>query len=87
VTVKKQVKCFIYNNQYFQLSTYLEPKIKFSVIETEAADKKQQIELPTWLKPKFEVTDDEKFSSFKIAKINRGIAAVNQSYNNHTSKF
>ncbi|PRP73167.1 hypothetical protein PROFUN_03481 [Planoprotostelium fungivorum] len=79
ITVRKRVKCFIWNNQYFQLSTFLEPNISLTVLETEVAeDNRHRVEIPEWLEAKYEVTGDERFSSFKISKIGRGPSKLHQ---------
>jgi len=79
ITVRKRVKCFIWNNQYFQLSTFLEPHVSLTVLETEVAeDNKHRVEIPEWLEAKYEVTGDERFSSFKISKVGRGPSKLHQ---------
>jgi len=73
VTVKKHVRCFVYNNQYFQLNTFLEPEaVKgMTILETEAEDKYQQIELPSWIQTEKEVTEHDEYSSYQIAKFRK----------------
>jgi CYTH domain-containing protein len=78
ITVKKKVHCFIYNNQYFQLSTFLEPNIGISVLETETEDAEQKVTLPAWLQAEKEVTTDDAYSSYKIAK-HKGTQKVKKS--------
>jgi len=85
MTVRKRVKCFIWNNQYFQLSTFLDPAVNLTVLETEVAEK-NKIELPDWLEAKYEVTGDERFSSFKISKLTRGPTKLQQAKMRHSMK-
>eukprot|EP01114_Cavostelium_apophysatum_P022054 TRINITY_DN7854_c0_g1_i1.p2 TRINITY_DN7854_c0_g1~~TRINITY_DN7854_c0_g1_i1.p2 ORF type:complete len:499 (-),score=97.37 TRINITY_DN7854_c0_g1_i1:1555-3051(-) len=67
-TVKKRVKCFVYNNQYIQLSTFLEPNNGISWIEIESVNTEQNVDLPPWLGAMKEVTENTKFTSYEIAK-------------------
>jgi len=68
ITVKKRLRCFIYNNQYFQLSQYVEPENGITVLETESVDTEHPCDLPDWLKTSKEVTEEVDFSSYSISK-------------------
>lgn len=68
ITVKKRVKCFVWNNQYFQLSTFLEPDNGLTILETESETKDQKPNIPTWLKTVHEVTEDSTYATYHIAK-------------------
>jgi len=68
ITVKKRVKCFIYKNQYFQLSTFLEPDNGLTILETETDNMNQKPDLPSWLKAVHEVTEDPTYTTYLIAK-------------------
>jgi len=69
ITVKKLVQCFVHNNQYFQLSSFINPNNGITVLETEAADLQQKVSLPSWIKTSKEVTEDITYTSYVIAKI------------------
>eukprot|EP01116_Phalansterium_solitarium_P011777 TRINITY_DN27559_c0_g1_i1.p1 TRINITY_DN27559_c0_g1~~TRINITY_DN27559_c0_g1_i1.p1 ORF type:complete len:545 (-),score=176.15 TRINITY_DN27559_c0_g1_i1:249-1712(-) len=68
MTVKKRVRCFVYQNHYFQLSSFVEPNNSLTVLETECADLNAGVILPSWLPVDLEVTNQKEFTSFKIAR-------------------
>jgi CYTH domain-containing protein len=66
------------------MSTFIEPSIGVTVLETESADLQvellvthlliflqQEVKLPDWIKVEKEVTEDEEYTSYMIARANK----------------
>jgi hypothetical protein len=66
VTLKKHVKVFVWQNQYFELSTFVEPPIALTLLETDGDA--TSVSLPDWIKAEKEVTGIEEYSSHWISK-------------------
>ncbi|KAL3856761.1 hypothetical protein ACJMK2_011481, partial [Sinanodonta woodiana] len=70
LTINKQRRCFLWNNQYFQMDTYLEPcqEICKGLILLETyTTKTSNLNLPDFLKIEKEVTDDPQYSMFNLS--------------------
>jgi len=67
-TVRKKVLCFLWNNHYFQIHTYLNPDIKLTVLHIESEDPDKSIDFPWFINVKGEVTNISEFSSYYIAE-------------------
>jgi hypothetical protein len=65
-TVKKNVRCFTYNNQYFQIVEFIEPTNNIFILTTNS-NGNAKIEIPPWIEALQEVTQDQTFESFHIA--------------------
>jgi len=82
ITVKKKVRCFIYNNQYFELTTFVEPNNSITWLETAGTqDPKGSLYLPDWIKIEREVTRDKEHSSYYIAKIKKKESTNKENHN------
>ena len=66
-TIHKTRYCLSENNQYFEIDIYPEWD-KQAILEIELNCEEQQIELPNFIKVEKEVTDDEKYKNFNMAK-------------------
>jgi hypothetical protein len=67
IQVKKRVRCFLYNNVYYEIQSFTEPDIGLSILNTEyEADREPP--MPWFLKVRSEVTGKKEFSSFYISK-------------------
>ena len=69
VTIEKNVRCFIYKNQYFQIVEFKEPKKNLWVLTTNS-NGQSDIQIPPWINVCQEVTKDENFQSYYIASNN-----------------
>ena len=71
-TVNKTRRCFMYNNQYFQLDIYKEPchpRCKgLMLLETYTMLPPDQLDLPTFLTIEKNVTGNPKYSMFNLSK-------------------
>jgi CYTH domain-containing protein len=50
------------------MHTFVEPNVGLTVLETESDNLQREIKLPDWMQAKEEVTTDDLYSSFVIAK-------------------
>lgn len=71
-TVNTTRRCFLWNNQYFQLDVYEEPcppRIKgLILLETYTSNRAEDFELPPFLEVRCEVTGDLDYSMFNLSK-------------------
>ncbi|MBO7466002.1 MAG: AAA family ATPase [Bacteroidales bacterium] len=73
-TIRKIRNCFVYDNQYFELDTFLEPKLPHSLLELEGSPY-AHIHFPPFLKVVAEVTSDENYNNSRIADKKWGVMA------------
>lgn len=66
-TIRKRRRCFLWNNEYFELDFYLEPLPGLIVLEAELEHRDQTLTLPPFLEIEREVTGDPQFSNHGIA--------------------
>jgi len=70
-TDRKQIRktryCMIYKNQYLELDIYPFWKDK-AILEVELSDENKEIEIPDFIKVIKEVTEDEEYKNYNIAK-------------------
>lgn len=67
VPIKKKRFCFVWKEQYFELDLISEPRI-LSLLEIELTEEQQEIQLPDFIKPIRDVTDERSFSNREIAR-------------------
>jgi len=65
--IRKTRHCFIHNYQYFELDEILEPK-KMWLLEIELTEENDKVDLPPFLDIEREVTGEEKYSNYGIAR-------------------
>lgn len=65
--VRKSRYCFVYKNQHFELDEFIEPK-KLWLLEIELTEENDKIDLPPFLDIEREVTGEEKYSNYAIAR-------------------
>lgn len=65
--VFKKVKCFVWNNHYFELNYFIHPQPGLVILKTDAETADQQIPLPPFVEVVEEVTDNLDFSTFTLA--------------------
>ena len=66
--IRKTRHCFVYNNQYFELDIYPFWSDR-AILEIELNAKEDQYELPDFIKVIEEVTNNEKYSNYSLAKL------------------
>lgn len=66
-TIHKIRRCFVWKNQYFELDTFLEPKLPHMLLELESLDENEPIEFPPFLKVLENVTLDAQYFNANIA--------------------
>lgn len=68
ITIKKNIKCFIWKNQYFELITFTQPEMESVILRTETEQSGFGVDLPPFVQVEKEVTKDEKFMSYYMAR-------------------
>jgi len=69
-SIIKTRRCFVWDNQYFQIDTYLNPQNGLSLLEAYMSKESTKDVLPSFLTIEYEVTDDEEYSMFNLGKKN-----------------
>lgn len=85
LTVKKKVQCFLWNGEYYELQTFVQPDIGLSILKTEP-DTGSESQAPTsilrpehfpwFLSVKGEITGVKEFSSYYLAEAYNGITPL-----------
>lgn len=75
VSVVKKVQCFLWNNIYYELQTFVKPDIGLSILKTEI-EPGYEVELPWFLKNKGEITGVSEFSSYYISEHYNGTESM-----------
>jgi CYTH domain-containing protein/thymidylate kinase len=65
--IKKNRFCFIWENQYFELDIFLEPR-PLIILEAELTEENESFSLPPFIPVEREVTGDPAFSNYEIAR-------------------
>ena len=80
--IRKARYCFTYNNQYYKLDIFEEPK-GMIILETELTNASKKLEIPDFLTIKKEITDDKDYRNVNIySKINKKYRNLNKIKNN-----
>lgn len=71
--VRKRRTCFVYNNQYFELDTFLHGHLiddePDGILELECTDMNKEVDIPCWINVNEDVTGNEMFSNRHIARL------------------
>lgn len=69
--IRKDRYCFLWNNQYFELDIFHEPKRvgHLCILEIELTEENDAVEVPRFLSVVKEITGDIKFSNSELARI------------------
>jgi CYTH domain-containing protein/predicted ATPase len=67
--IHKLRKCIIYDNKYFELDTFISPKLNVLLLELEGVQREDKINFPPFIEVIKEVTDDKTFYNSSIALI------------------
>jgi CYTH domain-containing protein/predicted ATPase len=65
--VKKKRLCFVWDNQYFELDTHLDPAPGLTILQVEMVERETPIRMPPFLETDREVTDDPDYTNAAIA--------------------
>ncbi len=66
--VSKQRCCFLWQNQYFELDTFVEPQMPYHLLEIEDAESPEDVKFPPFLKVIKDVTGNPDYYNSNIAK-------------------
>lgn len=67
-TIHKLRRCFVWDNQYFELDTFISPEFPHRLLELEGLADVTNITFPPFLKVLAEVTEDPRYYNANIAK-------------------
>ena len=67
-TIHKLRRCFVWNNRYFELDTFVEPQLPHLLLEIEDVSEEEVLEFPPFLKVVKEVTNDPNYYNANLAK-------------------
>jgi len=56
--IKKNRYCFLFNNQYYEVDAFIDPRRGLCLMEIELEDEKQEVEIPPFVQVRKEVTND-----------------------------
>jgi CYTH domain-containing protein len=68
VTIYKRRRCFVWQNQYFEVDTFVNPALPFALFEIEGVEKHENINFPPFIKVLEDVTDNKEFYNNNIAR-------------------
>lgn len=67
-TIHKMRRCFVWNNRYYELDTFVDPVLRHSILEIEDVDMTDKIDFPPFLKLIEEVTENHDYYNSNIAR-------------------
>jgi len=67
-TIHKRRTCFVWENRYFELDTFVNPALPFSLLEIEDAEHHEDIQFPPFIKIIEDVTDNKEFYNSNLAR-------------------
>jgi len=72
--IRKKVVCFLWDNIYYQVTTYVQPDIKLVILNLETENPDKEIDFPFFINVKGEVSNIAQFTSYYISqKFKRGV--------------
>jgi CYTH domain-containing protein/predicted ATPase len=66
-TIHKRRRCFVWQNQYFEVDTFIEPALPFSLLEIEGVKNHEDINFPSFIKILEDVTDNKTYYNSSLA--------------------
>ncbi len=66
-TVRKERRCFLWERQYFELDTFIEPRPGLTVLEIELQNADDEVKLPPFIEVTEDVTDDGTYTNYAMA--------------------
>jgi CYTH domain-containing protein/predicted ATPase len=67
-TIHKRRKCFVWENQYFEVDTFVNPALPFPLLEIEGVENHEEIKFPPFIKVIEDVTDKREYYNSNLAK-------------------
>lgn len=67
--VRKKRLCFVYDNQYFELDRFTDPRLDYAILEIELTDTKDEVRLPPFLHIEEEVTGNKAYGNRALANL------------------
>jgi len=77
VTIHKTRTCFVWENRYFELDTFVNPPLPFLLLEIEDAERHEDIKFPPFIKIIEDVTGNKNYYNASLA-LNKKPNIVNQ---------
>ena len=68
--IHKQRTCFVWQDQYFELDCFLQPRLPYLLLEIEDATSPEEVHMPPFLKVIEDVTGNPDYSNTNIARRN-----------------
>ncbi len=65
--ISKMRKCFVWKNRYFELDTYIEPKLGMQILELEGVKEGDKVEFPPFIKVIEDITGNEKYYNYQLS--------------------
>ncbi|MDR1594965.1 MAG: AAA family ATPase [Prevotellaceae bacterium] len=69
-TIHKRRRCFVWQNQYFEVDTFISPDLPFSLLEIEDVKNHEDINFPPFIKVLEDVTDNKMYYNSSLARKN-----------------
>ncbi len=67
-TIHKRRRCFVWQNQYLELDTFIHPSLPHQILQVESLSDDEPVVIPPFLHLIGEVTDDPKYYNANIAR-------------------
>ena len=68
-TIHKKRCCFLWENQYFELDTFLTPRLPYCMMEIEDAESPEDVSFPPFIRVVRDVTGNPAYSNSNIARL------------------
>ena len=65
--ISKMRKCFVWKNHYFELDTYIEPKLGMQILEVEGIKEGDEVEIPPFIEVVEDITGNEKYYNYQLS--------------------
>lgn len=65
--ISKMRKCFVWKNRYFELDTYIEPKLGMQILELEGVREDDEVEMPPFIQIVEDITGNEKYFNYQLS--------------------
>jgi CYTH domain-containing protein len=70
--IRKRRRCFLWNQHYFELDTYVEPRPGLRILEAEVEELSRPLALPPFIEVEREVTGEEAYTNNSLARRDHG---------------
>jgi len=65
--IRKMRKCFVWKNHYFEIDTYIEPKLGMQILELEGIKEGDEVEFPPFIQVVEDITGNEKYYNYQLS--------------------